>query len=251
MVRAKPEPTQRLVVGLQPVREAIRVHGSGISSVLVDSRPQPQLAALARFAQDQGIARVERVRRSALDRMSGGTSHQGAAAWAPPLSFTSLSDILPRPDLLAVALDQIQDPQNFGAVLRSGVVLGRAPIIWGEHSSAPLSAATFRASAGAVEHATLCRTRSLAGALGQAADRGIQVVGLEPRAKQLLHEVRLTGPTILVIGSEHQGLGRAVKRRCTELASLTPPGPVDSLNASAAAALALYEAVIQRLSSSG
>ena len=204
LTRESPEVTSpRLVVGIQPVREAVRVHGGAIGRVALDSRRLPRLQALARFAQDQAVGRLDRVAREELDRLSGGVSHQGAAAWAPELRLQQPSAILPSAGLLALALDGIQDPQNFGAAVRSAVALAEAPVLWGEHSSAPLSVATGRASAGAIEHACLCRVRSLVGALQTALSHGVQVVGLDSHAPQQLRDVDLRGGTILLVGSEH------------------------------------------------
>jgi 23S rRNA (guanosine2251-2'-O)-methyltransferase len=151
-----------------------------------------------------------------------------------------------RPKLLAIALDQVQDPQNFGAVVRSAVATGEAAVLWGEHASAPLGTATFRASAGAIEHATLCRVPALKDALRLAQESGARVVGLAARAERMLSDVDLRGPTVLVLGSEGSGLQPAVRRCCTELAAIVRPRILDSLNASVAAAIALYEAGKQR-----
>jgi len=244
-----PDTELRLIVGLQPVREAVRVHGSSLGSVLIEARDNPRLDALARFARDQGVARVERASRSQLDRLSAGVQHQGAAAYAPPLTLLGPDELFGDPALLALALDGIQDPQNFGAAVRSSVALAGAAVLWSEHASAPLTPATFRASAGAIEHARLCRVPSLAKALAVAVERGASVVALDPSAERMLHSVDLRRATIIVVGSEHTGLGRAVRRGATVVARLGPRGQVDSLNASAAAAVALYEATIQRLKS--
>lgn len=246
-----PEPPSehRLVLGLQPVRELLRRRGSEVTSVLVERGNSPRLEALARFAESQG-APVRFVDSAELDRLSHGGRHQGAAAYGPPLELTPLAALWEQPNLLAIALDGVVDPQNFGAVIRSAVGLAGAPILWSENSSAPLTPATFRASAGAIEHAVLCRVASLHGALGEAGARGIEVVGLEPQATVALHEVPLTGPAILVIGSEEKGMARAVRRSCTTLARLESSGTVQSLNASVAAALALYTALLQRRTSS-
>jgi 23S rRNA (guanosine2251-2'-O)-methyltransferase len=241
----------RLVAGLQPVREAIRVHGPGLARVAIDARSLPRLDAIARFAADSGCPRVDRVDRSELDRSSGGASHQGVLAWAPPLELLEADAVLGDPGLVAVALDEIQDPQNFGAVIRSAVGIAGAPVIWGEHASAPLTTATFRASAGAIEHARLCRVPSLRATLQDAGDRGVQVIGLDAQSPVRLHDMDLTGPSLLVIGSEHTGLQRGVRRACTALARLVQPAHIESLNASVAAAIALYEVVIQRTSSRG
>lgn len=240
----------RLIVGLQPVREAIRVHRSALQRVAIEEKPSPTLDALARFATDQGVGEVIRAPRSELERWTEGGQHQGAVAWGPELRLLPLEDLLADPNLLALALDGIQDPQNFGAVIRSAVGVAEAAVVWGEHSSAPLSPATGRASAGAIEHARLCRVPSLVGALTAARERGLAVIGLDAHAKLRVGELDLSGPTLLVVGNEHEGMGRAVRRACSAVGRLTSSGRIDSLNASVAAALALHEAAIYRLKTS-
>jgi 23S rRNA (guanosine2251-2'-O)-methyltransferase len=238
----------RLVCGLQPVREAIRAHGGKLERVLVEAEarePSPQLEALARFARDHG-ARVDRLSRAELDRVTRGVRHQGAVAFAPELRIVPLHELVLGEDALVIALDEVQDPQNFGAVIRSAVAMGASAVMWPEHRSAPLSAATFRASAGAVEHATLCRVSSLPPALDELRARGLKVVGLEMSGDAAIDTVDLAGPAALVVGAEDKGLRKTVKRTCDALASLPMPGPIASLNASVAVAIALYEAVRQR-----
>jgi 23S rRNA (guanosine2251-2'-O)-methyltransferase len=242
----------RLVTGIQPVREAIRVHGQKLERVLVESGGGPQLEAVARFATDRG-AKVERVPRSALDRASKGARHQGTIAYAPELEIASIDDLAGdlAPDAVLVALDEIEDPQNFGAVIRSAVALGAAAILWPEHHAAPLSAATFRASAGAVEHARLCRVGSLPAALDRLRKAGATVLGLDANADHELREAKLEGSVVLVVGAEGKGLRRPVKRACTRLARLPMRGPIDSLNASVAAGIALYEVIARRQAPDG
>lgn len=236
----------RLVLGLQPVRAAIRAHGPRLSAVMLEHEESPRLGSLARFARDQRVERVETVGRSLLDRLAGGTQHQGVAAWAPELPLIEFEPLLADPTLLGVVLDRVQDPQNFGAVLRSAVGLGASCVIWGEHSSAPLGPGTLRAAAGAAEFVRLCRVSSVPGALQNAQSAGVSVVGLDAQAERPLSQVELTGPTLIVIGSEHEGMTPAVRKGCSSFARLVEPGAVESLNASVAAALALYEAKRQR-----
>ncbi len=239
----------RLVCGVQPVREAIRTLGSKLERVVVEANgadPSPQLDAIARYAGDHG-AHVERLARAELDRMARGVRHQGAIAFAPELALASLDDLPLGSAALIVALDEVQDPQNFGAVIRSAVSMGATAVVWPEHRSAPLSPATFRASAGAVEHATLCRVSSLPAALTSLRERGVFVVGLDMAAAATIDRVDLVRPVALVVGAEGKGLRKTVKRACDALAKLPMPGPIDSLNASAAVAIALYEVVRQRL----
>jgi 23S rRNA (guanosine2251-2'-O)-methyltransferase len=244
-------PGGRVVCGLQPVREAIRTHGEHLERVIVESagrEASPQLEALARFARDQG-ANVERVGRAELDRIARGVRHQGAIAFAPPLAIRSLDEV----DLdaaVVIALDEVQDPQNFGAVIRSSVALGATAVVWPEHRSAPLSPATFRASAGAIEHAILCRVTSLPPALDDLRARGVSVIGLDMTGEIVIDRVDLTGPVALVVGAEDKGLRKTVKRACDALVRLPMPGPIGSLNASVAVAIALYEVVRQRSASS-
>jgi 23S rRNA (guanosine2251-2'-O)-methyltransferase len=238
--------SDRLVAGLQPVREAILAHGAALQRVLVESaRDAPQLEALARFARDHG-AKVERPSRGELDRLAQGIRHQGAIAFAPQLRVRTLREIPVDSTSLFVVLDEVQDPQNFGAVVRSSVALGATAVVWPEHRSAPLSPATFRASAGAVEHAQLCRVGALPAALEDLRGGGVTVVGLDMDGADTIDHVDLTGPVALVVGAEGKGLRKTVKRCCDALARLPMPGPIASLNASVAVAIGLYEVVRQR-----
>lgn len=237
----------RTVTGLQPVREAIRVHGERLERVLVEERGGPQIDAVARFADGRG-AKVVRVPRAELDRLAKGARHQGAIAYAPDFALVpidALADQL-EDSTLVVALDELEDPQNFGAVIRSAVAMGASAILWPEHHAAPLSPATFRASAGAVEHATLCRVGSLPKALERLREAGATVVGLDANADRTVFEVPLEGAVVLVVGAEGKGLRRPVKAACSELAKLPMSGAIDSLNASVAAGIALYEVVRRR-----
>lgn len=235
----------RMICGLQPVREAIRAHGANLARVLVERSDSPQLEAVARFAVDHG-AKVERVPRGDLDRISKGAKHQGAAAFAPELTLRPLEELEMGAGALLLALDELEDPQNFGAILRSAVAFGATGVIWPEHRSAPLSPATFRASAGAVEHAVLCRVGSLTTAIADLRARDVTVIGLEMQADTALDTLSLLGPVCLVVGAEGKGLRKSVKQGCDFLARLPMKGKLSSLNASVAAAIALYEAVRQR-----
>ena len=235
----------RLICGLQPVREAIRAHGDKLQRVLVEKSDSPQLDAVARFAADHG-ATVQRVSRLDLDKISKGARHQGAAAFAPELTLVPLQELETGPGALILALDELEDPQNFGAILRSAVAFGATAVMWPEHRSAPLSPATFRASAGAVEHAPLCRVSSLTTALTDLRARGVTVIGLEMQAKETLDSIALDGALCLVVGAEGKGLRKTVKGCCDTLARLPMSGKLASLNASVAAAIALYEVTRQR-----
>jgi 23S rRNA (guanosine2251-2'-O)-methyltransferase len=217
--------------------------------LLLEARDNPRMQALERFARDQGVTSIEKLPRNQMDRLAGGAEHQGLICWAPALELLPIESLLRDEQLIALALDEIQDPQNFGAIIRCAVGIANAAVIWGEHASAPLTPATFRASAGAIEQARLCRVRSLRDALNQCREAGMRVIGLEAKAPEPLHAQQLTGPTVLVLGSEHHGLARAVRAACTGFGRLLLSGRLDSLNVSVAAGIALHTAQISRLNS--
>lgn len=235
----------RAILGIQPVREAIRVHGAELERLYVAQGGGPTLDGLVRFAEGRGVT-VEVVSRGDLDRRAAGGRHQGAIALAPELRLVALESLTIEPTTLLVALDGVMDPQNFGAVIRSAVALGAAAIVWPEHSSAPLSPATFRASAGAIEHAALCRVAALPEALQALAARGVTVVALDAHGTVELGALDLSGPVAIVIGAEDKGVRRPVRAACQHTARLPMSGPIGSLNASVAGAIALYEVVRQR-----
>jgi 23S rRNA (guanosine2251-2'-O)-methyltransferase len=233
----------RLIAGLQVVREAIRAHGANLLLVEVDDRDAPAILALARFATDRGI-RVERVSRSVLDRRT--ERHQGVVAFAPPLTLHPFVPADLPPGAVVLALDELEDPQNFGAIVRSAVALGAYSVMFPEHHAAPLSPAMFRASAGAIEHVRLSRVRSLPSAMDEAKSAGMFVVGLDSQGEPLPPDLSPERTTLLVVGAEGKGLRRGVKERCDALLSLPMRGPLASLNASVAAALGLSEVLRAR-----
>jgi len=237
----------RLVLGIQGAREAIAAHGKSIRRVLVEQRsePAPQLEAIARFARDRGVT-VEHAQRGQLDRLAQGERHQGVIVEAPPLKMHPLSELVEKDGFLIIALDELTDPQNFGAIVRSAVALGAEGVVWPEDKSAPLSPAMARASAGGVEHARLCRVPSLPNALHEIAAAGAHVIGLDASGDGYLDALDLSASVCLVVGSEGKGLRRSTRKACTALAKLPMRGPLGSLNASVAAAIALYEVVRQR-----
>lgn len=243
---------RRYILGIQPVREAIAAHGGALRRVLVELRAEaaPQLDAVARFAAGRG-AKVERVPRAQLDRLAQGERHQGVIAEAEAIRVLDEGALVDQPargegPAMLIALDEITDPHNLGAIIRTAVALGADAIVWPEDRAAPLTAATGRASAGAIEHARLARVRSLPRVLAALHEDGMEIIGLDAAATDELQAIELLGPTCLVVGAEGKGLRGATKRVCSRLAKLPMAGPIGSLNASVAAAIALYETVRQR-----
>ncbi len=236
--------TTRDIFGLQPVREALAAYGERVMHVFVVDSESKTTAGIVSMAQARGV-RVTRVTSSELDRRTRQGRHQGVLASVPPLAvldYAGLSAALAEPGpRVVVALDEIEDPQNFGAIVRTAVALGAFAVIWPEHHSAPLSPAMVRASAGAVEHARLVRVPQLPEALSSLHDEhAFEVVGLDANGDHELDARQYPERVCLVVGAEGKGLRKGVKKACDSLMRLPMDGPIASLNASVAAALALH-----------
>jgi 23S rRNA (guanosine2251-2'-O)-methyltransferase len=163
-----------------------------------------------------------------------------------PYPYADPREVLERPDVLVVALDQVQDPRNLGAVCRSAEAAGAAGLVIPSRRSAAVTAVACKASAGAVEHLPVARVPNLADWLGTAKEAGAWVYGAESGADTAHTDADLTGKVVLVLGSEGGGLRRRVAQSCDLLVSIPLRGRVDSLNVSAAAAVLLFEAARQR-----
>lgn len=181
-----------------------------------------------------------------LERLCGSPDHQGVVAEVDPYPYADPRGLLRGEDALLVALDQVQDPRNLGAVCRSAEFAGATGVVVPERRSAAVTAATCKASAGAVEHLQVAHVRNLADWLADAKSAGFWIWGADAEAESPAWHVDLTGPTVLVMGGEGKGLRPRVAASCDGLISLPQRGKVESLNVSAAAAALLFEARRQR-----
>jgi 23S rRNA (guanosine2251-2'-O)-methyltransferase len=189
--------------------------------------------------------RPELLERDAIDELlPAGAVHQGVAVRADPLPELGIDDVAEAPgDGIIVFLDQVSDPHNVGAVLRSAAVFGARAVIVPEHGSPPLTGVLAKAASGALEHVPLVRVTNLVRALERLKKAGFWSVGLDEAAEQPLSALGLSGRVALVLGSEGEGLRRLTRERCDHLARLPVRGAIASLNVSNAAAVALYELV--------
>jgi 23S rRNA (guanosine2251-2'-O)-methyltransferase len=201
---------------------------------------------------ERGRRRVHRIWRAPetsgeeLERLCGSPDHQGVVAEVDPYPYADPNALLRRDGALLVALDQVQDPRNLGAVCRSAEFAGAAGVVLPERRAAEVTAVTCKASAGAVEHLDVARIRNLADWLAEAKQAGFWIWGADAEASQAPWDVDLGGPTVLVLGGEGKGIRPRVASACDGLISLPQGGKVDSLNVSAAAAALLFEATRQR-----
>jgi 23S rRNA (guanosine2251-2'-O)-methyltransferase len=201
---------------------------------------------------ERGRRRVHRVWRAPeasaeeLERLCGSPDHQGVVAEVDPYPYGDPVGMLRREGSLLVALDQVQDPRNLGAVCRSAEFAGAAGLVIPERRSAAVTAVTCKTSAGAVEHLEVAHVRNLADWLAQAKAAGFWIWGADAEAEQAPWSADLTGSTVIVLGGEGKGLRPRVASSCDGLVALPQRGQVESLNVSAAATALLFEALRQR-----
>ena len=237
-----------LLYGRNSVLEALRA-GRPIGRLLI-ANTSHGLDAHIDLAQRKRIP-IEALDRRTLDQRAG-DHNQGIAAEAETFRYAHLDDVLThaarrkQPPFL-LALDSLQDPQNFGTLLRTAQACGVHGVLIPEHRAVSVTPAVSNASAGAVEHLLVARVTNLARTLKELKARNVWVYGLAPDAPQSYFDADLSGPVAVVVGSEGSGLGRLVRESCDVLVKIPmAEGAIQSLNASVAGALVLYDAFKQR-----
>jgi len=239
-----------VIEGRNAVLEALRA-GSPIDKVYIArGETDATLGHIASAARDKGIVVVEADRRK-LDDMSLTHAHQGVIAIAAVREYASVDDILQAARdkgeaPLIVVCDELSDPHNLGAVIRTAECAGAHGVIIPKRRSAGLTAIVAKTSAGAVAHMPVARVPNLTALLKELKAEGLWVFGAAADGSTSLYKADLKGPAVIVIGSEGEGLGRLVGETCDFKVSIPMKGKLSSLNASTAAAILLYEAVRQR-----
>jgi 23S rRNA (guanosine2251-2'-O)-methyltransferase len=242
-------PDEELIAGRRPVEEAFVARRPAIRLLVVPQR-RGALEKLVLHATNLRIPIVE-VEGGSLTALAGFDGHQGIALVVEPRQFASPDDILARaaersePPFILV-LDSLEDPHNVGSLLRSAEAAGVHGVLFPTHRQAPLSPSAIKASAGAVEHLLLSPVDDLPGALSDLHARGIRIAGSDGDAPLTARQTDLRGPIAIVVGSEGQGLGPAVRRRCDVFMRIPMKGSVGSLNAAVAGSILLFEALAQR-----
>ena len=195
---------------------------------------------------DAAAPRVERASEEELEQLAETPDHQGVCAETDPYPYAATEALLTAPEALVLALDEVQDPHNLGAVCRVAECAGAAGVVIPERRSAEITPAVCRASAGAVEHLAVARVRNLADWLGQAKESGAWVYGAAAEGARPYPELDYGGRVVLVLGSEGRGLRPRVAGMCDALVSLPVRGRTESLNVSTAAAALVYGILLLR-----
>ncbi|TQR87180.1 23S rRNA (guanosine(2251)-2'-O)-methyltransferase RlmB [Mycobacterium hodleri] len=249
--RHKKTDETEVVLGRNPVLECLR---AGVPAtalwVMLGAEADERLTESVQRAADKGISILE-VQKHDLDRLSANGLHQGIALQVPPYNYAHPDDLLrvakadSTPALL-VALDNISDPRNLGAIVRSVAAFGGHGVLIPQRRSASVTAVAWRTSAGAAARLRVGRATNLTRTLQSWKDEGLLVVGLDAGGDTQLDEVDASGPMVVVVGSEGKGLSRLVRENCDAIVSIPMAGPTESLNASVAAGVVLAEIARQR-----
>lgn len=246
-----PELPEDMLAGRNAVMEALK-GSSRINRLMVaDGSSEGSIRELIAVAKEKGVP-VQFLERSKLDSMAKGIRHQGVLAQVSPVEYVELEDILSKArekqeDPFIILLDELEDPHNLGAILRSADAAGAHGVLIPKRRSCPLSATVAKTSAGAVEHVPVARIGNIVQTIKTLKEEGLWVAGADMDGKNY-YETDLTGPLLLVVGSEGQGIGRLVKEQCDFIVRIPMLGAINSLNASVAGSVLMFEVTKQRLS---
>ena len=245
-----------ILYGFHPVYEALSAGRRRVYQIyLVKEKRTARYAQLQSLAESRGVAH-KTMAAADFQALVGPGVHQAVAARVSPYPLTALTDILPtahdrHEKLFLLMLDNIVDPQNLGALIRTALCVGIDGVILPKDNCASPTPAVSRASAGALEHIRLSRVTNLVQTIKYCKDRGLWIIGLIKDAEQSLYAGDLAGSIAMVLGGEQKGIRPLVRKNCDFLFSIPQQGPVDSLNASAAGAVGMYEAWRQRTDERG
>jgi 23S rRNA (guanosine2251-2'-O)-methyltransferase len=255
-VTARPRPSVpsergEVLAGPHAVLEALRAGRRVLRRIWLARREQAgSIAGLLSLARERGVP-VQVRPRGDLDRVVQGVPHQGVLAEVGPFPYEESEELVSRAlrssqAAFLIALDGIQDPQNLGAIIRTAEAAGAHGLILPRDRAAAVTPAAVRASAGAAEYLAVARVTNLAAFLEWVKAQGVWVAGADPAGGRLLYSVDLKGPVVLVIGGEGRGLRPLIRSRCDVKIRIPILGKVESLNASSAAAVCIFEVVRQR-----
>lgn len=238
-----------LIYGRNPVREAFRAGKTPERLYLVKGERDARISPLFAEAKEQGVP-VEYVERAALDRLCGGGNHQGIAVRVTDFSYSSLDDVFAVAEsrgekLLVVLLDGVTDPHNLGAIIRSAECFGAHGVVIPARRSATVNDTVVKVASGATEHLAVVKVTNINDAIRELKQRNVWVYACDFDGQPPKY-ADLKDNTALVIGSEGEGIRRLTKELCDGVVTIPEYGKINSLNASVAAGIVLYEAVRQR-----
>ncbi len=239
-----------IIYGIHPVEEALKSNLPIQKIFLGTQKPSSTLQTILEMAHKKGIP-VEFTLRESLERMSEGGVHQNIVAMVQEFSYAGLEEILSRckkrgAKALLLILDGVQDPQNFGSIIRTSLGLGVDGILIPKDRAVGITSVVVKASAGAIAHLPIGRVVNIANTIGHLKKEGFWIYGASGEAKDRLYDLDLNLDLAVVLGGEGKGIRPLVKQRCDRLFSIPMKGPISSFNVSVSAGIILYEVMRQR-----
>lgn len=242
---------ENMIEGRNAVIELLK-SGAAIEELLIaNGNREGSINVILALAKEKKII-VKYVDRKKLDQLSETKSHQGVIAMAASYRYYELEDILDyakkkNEDPFIIILDEIEDPHNFGSIIRTAEVCGVHGIIIPKRRNVSVTAVVHKSSAGAVNHMRIAKVNNINAAIDKLKENNIWVYGADMRGKDYCFDASLTGPAALVIGSEGKGMGKLTKEKCDVLVKIPMVGKISSLNASVAGGIIMYEILKQRI----
>jgi 23S rRNA (guanosine2251-2'-O)-methyltransferase len=235
--------------GRNAVLEALRAEHE-VDKIFIAQGVAGSIGAIISLARQQGIVITE-LPRPELDKRSQTSNHQGVIAICSPVKYATLDEILQRAkdrneDPFVVVLDNLEDPHNLGAIIRSANAAGAHGVVIGKHRSASLTPTVARTSAGAIEYTPVAKVTNISQALNFLKNKGLWIYGAAAGEANFFTEADMTGPIALVLGNEGKGMAMHVASHCDFLVSIPMHGEIPSLNVSVAGSVMMYEIVRQR-----
>ena len=238
-----------IVIGRNGVIELLK-SGRAVESILVTGgEAQGSIVRILAMAKEQGIP-VKETSPAKLDNMCGHQNHQGVIAVTGAANYSTMEDIYKKAGdqpLFVIIADEITDPHNLGAIIRTAEIAGAHGVIIPKRRSVGLTATVAKASAGAIEYMKVARVTNINTAIAELKEKGVWVFGTAAEGSIPMYQANLTVPAAIVIGNEGDGMSQLVRKNCDVMLNIPMKGHISSLNASAAASILLYEALRQRL----
>lgn len=231
--------SKRLLLGVHPVREALRAGRPLEKVVIAKGAAGTRVQEIVDLCRERTIP-VRFEPKDSLDRTAAGVPHQNVIAFGAAHDYVALEEILDGSRLLVV-LDGVEDPHNFGAIIRTAHAAGADGIIVGERRSAPLTETVERAAAGALAYLRVARVTNISQSLERLKERGFWIYGFDERGTETYHSVQYTSPSVFVLGGEGKGIHQGVQKHCDVLVRIPMAGAVSSLNVSVACGVVLFD----------
>ena len=242
--------TEEIIAGRNAVSEALKGNRSINKILITKGEKQGSIKEIIAKARDKGLI-VQETEAAKLSQIIGNNNHQGIVAFVAPVEYVTTEEILKiaadkQEDPFILLLDEIEDPHNLGAILRTADAAGVHGVLIPKRRASPLTATVAKTSAGAIEYVPVARIGNIVQEINRLKKMGIWVVGADMAGESNYYDADLRGPVAVVIGNEGKGIGRLVKENCDFLVNIPMQGKIGSLNASVASSLLMYEIVRQR-----